>query len=277
MIHILTVHWRQDHFVDIQQKYLKKNINEPYQVYAFLNYLPQDHSDKFFYSSTEPIPDHASKLDLLSEVAISQAISKNDILIFIDGDAFPIKPIMPFIYEKLKTYPLIAVQRFENLGDIQPHPLFTVTTIGFWEEIQGNWQRGYSWKNSEGKMVSDVGGNLLKILKEKKINWYSLLRSNKINYHPINIAVYEDLIYHHGAGFRGSFTRVDYIGRSLFSKGLDRLLQMIPNKKFSDRLVSLIPRKIKIKKNIIRNNNELSEKFFKKLQQDPNFYHELID
>ena len=69
MIHIATVHWQDDRWIDIQLKYLNNNITHPFKVYAFLNGLERDHRSKFFYSSSEPIQSHAIKLNLLADIA----------------------------------------------------------------------------------------------------------------------------------------------------------------------------------------------------------------
>jgi hypothetical protein len=59
--------------------------------------------------------------------------------------------------------------------------------------------------------VSDVGGNLLRELELTKTPWVEVLRSNRKNLDPIFFGIYGDIVYHHGAGFRGSeFTRVHY-------------------------------------------------------------------
>ena len=121
---------------------------------------------------------------------------------FIDGDAFPIAPIGPFLRDKLERYPLVAVRRDENNGDPQPHPSFCVTTAGFWRGLPGDWRRGHTWTNPQGKQVTDVGGNLLGLLEDAGIEWYPMLRTNKVNPHPLQFGVYEDLVYHHGGGFR---------------------------------------------------------------------------
>ena len=47
-----------------------------------------------------------------------------------------------------------------------------------------------------------MGGNLLGLLEERGIDWYPLLRTNKVNPHPLQFGVYGDLVYHHGGGFR---------------------------------------------------------------------------
>ncbi|WP_206814372.1 hypothetical protein [Chroococcus sp. FPU101] len=209
-------------------------------------------------------------------MAIFNAVSQDDILIFIDGDAFPIQPIMPWLYEKFKNYPLMAVKRFENDQDNHPHPLFCATTVGFWKEIKGDWKAGYYWQNPRGDLITDVGANLLKNLEDRKISWYPLLRSNKINYHPVNLGVYEDLIYHHGSGFRSSLTRKDLVDMNIFTRILDKLLMIIPSRKVEKKLASLISTRIKIKRNIINKNDQISQEIFDKIKQNPEFYREFI-
>ena len=209
MIHILTVHWKEDCWVDVQLKYIDKYISTPYQTYAFLNYLPTDHSSKFCYSSSEEIGPHSIKLNLLADMACFNAESDEDILLFIDGDAFPISDVATYAEEKLKQFPLIAVQRSENDGDPQPHPCFCITTVGFWKKINGDWNIGHEWLNEEGKRVSDVGGNLLGILEKEQQPWFPMLRSNTFNLHPLWFGIYDSIVYHHGAGFRRPVSRHD--------------------------------------------------------------------
>ena len=74
-------------------------------------------------------------------MACFNAESDEDILLFIDGDAFPISDVATYAEEKLKQFPLIAVQRSENDGDPQPHPCFCITTVGFWKK--NKWRLEY--------------------------------------------------------------------------------------------------------------------------------------
>lgn len=260
MIYIATVHWKTDKWIDIQLDYLKRHIKGDYHVYAFLNCLEKDHSKKFYYHSTEPIKDHALKLDILAAKIGFDSKDDNDVLIFLDGDAFPISDLENYIYGKIKKHKLLAIQRRENNGDNQPHPSFCVTTIKFWKKIRGNWQCENGWRNLHGELVRDIGGNLLSILKKYDINWYPLLRSNRRNYHPLRFGIYDDLIYHHGAGFRNAMSRLDFI---LFDQSTKITLNKSPNKYF-DRQKSL--------QRIIKKNNALSNKVYEIIVNNPNFY-----
>jgi len=157
MIHIATVHYKSAQWIDIQRKYLKKNITSAYRLYACLNRIENKHHEKFYYS-VEIEGTHADKLNYLAGVILEEA-NDDDLILFLDGDAFPIsQQIISVLREKFKVYKMIAIKREENLGDIQPSPIFCATTAGFWKSIGGDWRKGYQWKNSRGGLVTDVGG-----------------------------------------------------------------------------------------------------------------------
>ena len=94
MIHIATVHWLDETWVDIQLDYFKRHLGEyPYQVYEFLNGIDADkYKEKIHYICTEPIVAHTTKLNLLAD-RICQQAAPDDIIYFIDGDAFPVGDI----------------------------------------------------------------------------------------------------------------------------------------------------------------------------------------
>ncbi|MGH9019201.1 MAG: hypothetical protein ACRDY1_15735, partial [Acidimicrobiales bacterium] len=159
---------------------------------------------------------HAAKLNRLAEI-VAEDSGPHDILIFLDGDAFPVRPLARWLDEVLARAPLTAIRRDENLGDPQPHPSFCATTVGFWKEIGGDWLPGGTWINTAGREVMDTGGNLLYALRRQGIEWVPLLRSNTANPHPVWFGVYAHRIYHHGAGFQA--TRVERVdGRSRYEQ-----------------------------------------------------------
>lgn len=273
MIHVLTIHWKSSDWIDIQLKYLEKNLNQPYRIYAFLNEVPnsEEHEKKFFYTSTESIRLHPIKLNLLADIAGFAADSDEDYLMFLDGDAFPIAPLDKFIEEKFQKYPVVAVQRTENNGDIQPHPCFCMMRIKTWQEIEGDWKHGgVTWKDKFNDEVWDVGGVMLKKLNDNNIDWYKLNRSNEHNLHPLLFGVYENLIYHHGAAFRNPGTRVD---RNKVPDYEERLERFRTAKKFMPRWLArklFLPLKYEM-----LNNRQNSEKVFQMIVDDHNFYTKL--
>ena len=203
MINIATVHWRTAKWIDPQLHYLDRALNVPYRVFASLNGIEDAARWSRFHYAADLEGSHASKLNQLAAI-ISQDASPADVLIFLDGDAFPVRPLTPWVTDVLAVHPLTAVRRDENLGDPQPHPSFCATTVGFWKEIDGDWLPGGTWINAAGREVADTGGNLLAKLRDGAVDWLPLLRSNTSNPHPVWFGVYDHRIYHHGAGFQAT-------------------------------------------------------------------------
>ncbi len=201
MIYVLTVHWKFGFWVDAQISRLRKYIRHPFKTFAFCEETRLDHSQKFDYCSpVKGLKDHPTKLNALAEVVCDIA-NDSDILIFCDSDAFPVRDITDYVYSQLAKWPLVAVQRLEN-GDKQPHPCFCMATAGLWRRIGGDWRAGHTWANTFGTVVTDVGGNLLRSQELNGIEWGKMLRSNRVNLQPLLYAVYDDVVYHHGAGSR---------------------------------------------------------------------------
>ena len=217
MLHVATVHWKDDRWIDPQRQYLDRYVEQPLRVWADLEGIDQEaHRVRFHHvqdlAATKTFENgifsHTEKLNALAE-AIAAEAAPDDVLLFLDGDAFPIAPIDAFLEQALARVRLVAVRRDENLDDEQPHPSFCATTVGFWDELGGDWNPGYTWKNAAGKEVTDAGGNLLGLLREHDVEWQPLLRTNRVNLRPLWFGVYADLAYHHGAGFRGGLCRRD--------------------------------------------------------------------
>ncbi len=217
MINIVTVHWQTPKWIEVQLSYLERHLEGEFRVFASLNGITDlELRDRFYYSD-DLEGSHEEKLNALAAVVIERS-DPTDILMFIDGDAFPVRSLDAWMHDTLRTYPLAAVRRDENLGDRQPHPCFCVTTVDFWRRIDGDWRRGGTWINSVGREVTDPGGNLLHRLEELNQDWLPLVRTNTNNPHPLWFAVYGHLVYHHGAGFRTMFSRTDRALQPQFGK-----------------------------------------------------------
>jgi hypothetical protein len=207
VLHIATVHHRTADWTEVQTRYLRQNISVPYRTWTSLEGIDPSygaHFDRVIDSRGR----HSDKLNHLA-IEICHEASDEDLLMFLDGDSFPIADPMPLIADGLARAPLIAVRREENLGDLQPHPCFCVTTVRTWRTLPGDWSQGYRWINAEGQHISDTGANLLRTLELTKTPWVEVLRSNRKNLDVLFFAIYGDTIYHHGAGLRGlgRFTR----------------------------------------------------------------------
>ena len=225
MIHIATVHHGNADWVQVQREYLDRNMTDPFRLWMSLEGVPESYH-RFADEVVPSFGKHAGKLNHLATV-IGEVADPDDVIVFLDGDAFPIADPMPLVERALSATPLVAVRRDENVGDPHPHPCFCATTVGFWRSLPGDWSNGAPWTNGAGEEISDVGGNLRWLLQHRGHEWTPILRSNVVDLHPVWFAVYGDVVYHHGAGFRRMITRRDWVDlglrRNQRGSGLRRL------------------------------------------------------
>jgi hypothetical protein len=283
-IHIATVHWGTDRWIEPQLRYFDRYVDQPYRVYTFLDKVPSAHAEKFFYTSKENVGDHAAKLNLLADIIRFNA-DPSDVVMFIDGDAWPIAPIAPLIRERMEPQRLIAVQRYENNADIQPHPCFCLTTVGLWHEIGGDWHPGYTWFDPQGVPVTDVGGNLLEAVERAGIDWYPLRRVNRVDPHPVFFGVYGDdtyggVVYHHGAAFRpGGLTRADFVTdefREVAGKPAARLLDRLPKHGALGQVRRRYDPISRWKRDRLAEATRNSERFIGQLERGEEFWRDLV-
>ena len=210
MLHIATVHHRSPRWIEIQTRELRRHISVPYTTWTSLQGIDPSYAS-YFDHVVDQAGSHPGKLNHLA-LEISHQADRSDLLMFLDGDAFPIADPMPLIDDALDRSSLVAIRRAENLGDQQPHPSFCVTTIGTWHDLPGDWSVGHRWETPDGRHPTDVGGNLLRALELTNTRWVDVLRSNREHLDPLLFAIYGDTIYHHGAGFRrrGGASRAHY-------------------------------------------------------------------
>ena len=224
MLHVATVHYRSPRWIAIQTEHLRRHIKGPMQIWTSLEGI-DDTWGSYFDHELVQRGLHSAKLNHLA-MEIGAVANDADLLMFLDGDAFPVADPMPLIEEGLGRAPLLAVRRAENFDEPQPHPCFCVTTVGSWRTLPGDWTAGFTWTGPRGAPTSDVGGNLLRRLQLSGADWVQVLRSNGNDLDPLYFAVYGGVVYHHGAGFRtGELSPIHRTGlpRPLGSAGARRL------------------------------------------------------
>lgn len=207
LVHVMTAHYKSARWIDIQLEQIRRHISSPLKLWGSLEGVGTEHHPKFD-RVVEAVGRHEGKLNLMAAEALNEA-HPDDLFVFLDGDAFPVADPIPRCTELLEGSSLVAVRRDENLGDPQPHPCFAVTYAGTWSELRGDWSTGHSWTNSRGRKVTDVGGNLLRILELSGRRWEPLARTRSLTGHDVWFGIYGGLVYHHGAGFKQAISRVD--------------------------------------------------------------------
>lgn len=279
MIHIATVHWRDPRWIAIQQERIRCNLSARHRIYANLEGIGGRQSG--FYHCDTSGGDHPEKLNALAQSVLDREPPPDDLLIFMDGDAFPIRPLDDWLTTLLKDAPIAAVQRLENSGDIQPHPCFCVTTVGFWRELHGDWRPGGSWLNARGEAVTDVGGLLMEQLASANFKWNPIHRSNTFDLHPVLFGIYGRHVYHHGAGFRDPYLRVDGSEASAAYVRLKRQARLLALTKVRPRHAVLLRRAMTQRRALKAINGTVSElraesdKLFAQIEHDPDFFRTL--
>jgi hypothetical protein len=228
VIHVVTVHWRRDEWIDRQLSSIHRYAPGA-RTWASLDYIDPQHFSKFDhawsletadlglglepYASTSDDPDgdrHGLKLNELAR-RVMEVAEDDDIIVFLDGDALLLAPLDQVI-ERMDR--LAAVRRDENDGDMFPHPSLLVTRVATWRELGGDWRRGEFLTNANGRTMTDTGTRLVALLRDKQWSWSALTRINKVNLHPVWFGIYGSqefgpVVYHHGAGFRTRVSRLD--------------------------------------------------------------------
>jgi hypothetical protein len=255
MIHIATTHHGDPRFAEIQAERFRRHTGEPYRLYAYLHGSPEAQRRRFDFVLAAPdVPDgglsHVDALNALAAEMLERA-EPGDAIVFTHGDTFPIAEWTGRVREMLASHPLAAVQRRENM-EPTAHECFCATTAGFWDEIDGRWGTGPEW-DSAGRRVTDTSAALWEILERRQVDWLPILRTNARDLHPVWFAVYGEVIYHHGAGFRPSMSRRDAVEYAHLPPPL--------------RNIAGVRRRIA--------NERLSRRFYRRVASDDRFHLEL--
>jgi hypothetical protein len=207
LIHIATLHYRDESWIDPQLRYLERHTSEDYRVYTCLDGVDRRQFARFHHAEErwDPIQ---FEFDHLAAV-ISEQADPDDMLVFMHGDTFPIADWVGPVRKMLAERPLAGIRRDENLGEPHPHACFTATTPRLWNEIGADWARGPVWTGTNGAEVTDLGATLWRELSDRGIEWEPILRTNTVDPHPLWFGVYGDIVYHHGAAFRKPMSRLD--------------------------------------------------------------------
>ena len=252
MIHIVTIHHETDKFIDLQEAYYKRYTRGEYNIYAGLSgvdngyYIQRqqggDYENFHFIDLDNVHNQHWYRMNFLAEVIKQNYLNvgDEDLLIFTDGDAFPVYAWEEKIENELSKegVKVVAIDRRENpepaLADEfkpYPHPCFFATKLKFWLDNK------LGWGLHPPEIVT--AGPLLKLwLQQQEFSYTPLLRTNLYNIHPLYFGIYGDMIYHHGAGNREVYDSIDIWPRVGLNPSFDLDLRypsiLAFNKKLSD-------------------------------------------
>lgn len=197
MIHIATVHWGSSLFQEIQFKNIAKNISD-FKIWTFLDRIKEKddkkNRDMYHFHGESGIVNHLSKLDMLSEMIFKEA-KEDDVILFMDGDAWPIAPMDEVIKDCLSNYSAGAVVRSEN-NERHAHPSFCFAKASLWRDLDIKWRGGTIGKNQYNVTYP------VAVLRNNNKEWQGFKRTGGLSDHGVFFSIYGEKIYHHGAGFR---------------------------------------------------------------------------
>jgi hypothetical protein len=250
MIHIITHHFATTAWLEIQKRHILKHTNPeqtPYKLYlAKYNLeIPDDFElpdnweliDLDILYPKDGKNEHYLQMEWLYQNCIKDKAQDNDIIIFLDSDAFPCderwlesisigllgheyKNISPEYKVPSDYEPACAVviHFTENRGIAQPdhyYPYpdlcFFATTKKVWEDNNLEWYIDYS--NPEHQ--NPGFGMKDKIMEANLGNVAAITRTNKFNAHNVMFGVYGGILYHQHCGSRA------IIGRPMETAGAD--------------------------------------------------------
>lgn len=226
MLHIITIHYK-DKWVDIQRNMLKEFVTEPYKVYTRLGENYKKHKNKFD-GALDGSGHLSESIGLILDNFVIDNLKEGDKVLTLDSDAFPIAPISKFLNEKLKDYPIVSCQEPMWEWDMSykiPHPMFMVFKA---EHILHN-NLSHYLRNIIKDKNNNWWGGVLGWMSENNYNYYPMVRSNKVNMHDLYFGIYEDLIYHHGAGSRRMIARTDRLRSEKTGEDLDYIANQNKN------------------------------------------------
>ena len=188
------------HWYALQKNFLAKTTAIPYTFKIIANNSDSDlfDADELLIKNDKNIG-HPAGLEQAFHYMREQQDHYSGYLI-LDSDAFPVRAGWHHILDRQmdqfnKT--IAAPIRYENL-DKFPHPCVVyLNKTGLQnEKVNFNYAKV---ENLLGDMINEVGGLMPDISSEV----LPLLRTNRVNLHPIAAGIYHHLFYHHGAGSRG--------------------------------------------------------------------------
>jgi len=184
MIYIYSPH-KGKQWIALQKQFVDENT--PQEHYLFQYMVPRKRM-------------HVAALNTILEL-VSLKGRSGDLIVIVDSDAFPISPdwiakVEDYLSDKWKNE-FVAIQRLENPRSYKEiaHPCFCTwhkgTHISFDEVVRNPYIVGYDNRT-----------------------WKKLWRTNDRELHQLLYGVYDNMVYHHGAGSR------DVKGQGFFRSGL---------------------------------------------------------
>ncbi len=219
--------------------------------------------------------EHAYYLDALVQFALADGASH---FITLDVDSFPIDDRWIGVLEATADpgSGLAAILRSEN-GDVDlPHPSCTFATRGFFERFNVSFSPDSDFVPEfrrflrATRQAGDTGIRLAYVLWSAGLKWGQLHRSNAIDVHYLMAGIYDDVVFHLGAGGRDALFRRDR--QTSLPHRLSEPIERFPARRaFAIRIKKRLLRMIRSRaeRTLIETNNVIAELSRDWLLSDP--------
>lgn len=184
----------------LQKHFINKNTLLPYEFKIITNNVKADmfNTEDLIKGNKENIGHPAGIRQILDYMRENKNLYSG--FLILDSDCFPVRPGWHEVLgQQMQRFnkSIAAPIRYENL-DMFPHPCVVYMN----EQGLQNPKINFNYKevkNLLGDMIDEVGGAMCELSDEV----LPLLRSNRVNLHPVAAGIYHHLFYHHAAGSRG--------------------------------------------------------------------------
>jgi hypothetical protein len=287
VIHILTLHFATNAWLEIQKRHILKYTNkEDYKLWLgkYNLELPEEFEfpanwelidlDKDY--PEENINEHYLQMEWMYGNYIKNEMTDDDIVVFIDSDAFPCEPRWIFALKEAiegdsseHRADVVCLYQMENRGMAQPDEYYPYPDLCFFATTKKAWVEN----NLEWGLFSpdhqNPGFGMHDRIAAAELRVGALTRTNRFNAHRVMFGVYGDMIYHQACGSRAiigrpmatgqaaannrrqCYTGVDLFGRSLIGNWFEE--------EFEEECAD-----------IINTNTEIFDIIYNKIQKDQN-------
>jgi len=226
MIHILTLHYATPAWLEIQKRHILKYTNsEHYKLW--LGKYNTDIPENFEVPDNWEIIDldekypeelgneHYFQIEWMYENWVKERIEEDDIIVFMDNDAFPCCPQWSNLLRENLTPSAespqgVCVIETNNRGVAQPDYYFPVPDLCFFATTKkARFTHDLKWGIFNNQHQNPAFGMLDKMMASQGqgAQFVSLERSNRFNAHNVMFGVYGNMIYHQACGTRSLIGR----------------------------------------------------------------------
>lgn len=206
MIWILTTH-PTDEWISIQKRHLSACL--PQDEYRVIAVVPDGARGSFDIEisdtakNVEPSPAHQKNLSALTRRLVEESPKPDDVLIVLDGDAFPVCPMSSKIRAWVENLPLVTIELTQRLKKNYTEKMINCAfMVCKWQFFTQRFLK-VGWRPTQHPGCRDTNGAMNLRLWKLGIDITRLRRSNIVEPLWPYFGIYGGCVYHNGIGFRG--------------------------------------------------------------------------